>query len=147
MLDAQELRRRLIKAMDTSTPKVSSAMLAKECKVSAQAVNGWRKTGRIAKRHLPKIAALTGKPLDFFLGETTDTVSANYGLVLSLEEAEAMKRLQDGDPDWRNYILGLATLPKPQQQLWLQMMRQAVPDYKVENAFGPAPSKKEKERR
>lgn len=147
MLDAQELRRRLITAMDSASPRVSSAMLAKECKVSAQAVNGWRKTGRVAKRHLPRIAALTAKPLDYFLGETSDTITTNYGLVLQLEEAEAMKRLQDAIPDFRRYVLGLAMMSRPQQELMLQTMRQAVPDYQVEKAFGPTPPKKERERR
>lgn len=146
MLDAHELARRLREAMDNRVPKLSAASLAKSCKVTDQAVNGWRKTGRIAKKHLQKIAAETGKPIGYFLGEDTDTVTVNYGLTLKLEEAEAMKRLQKADPDWRRYVLSLAMVDRAQQDLLLHTMRQAVPDYQVEKAFGPAPHVKAKQK-
>lgn len=145
MLDSNELARRLREAMDRRVPRLSAAALAKICKVTDQAVNGWRKTGRIAKKHLPRIAAETGKPLEYFLGEDEGTVATNYGLVLKLEEAEAMKRLQKAAPDWRRYVLGLAMVEKTQQELLLHTMRQAVPDYKVEDAYGRAPHAKQKE--
>lgn len=146
MLDAEELARRLRIAMDSGPQKVSAASLARVCKVTDQAVNGWRKTGRIAKKHLPRIAAETGRPLEFFLGDDLGGVHANYGLTLTLEQAEAVKRLQKADPDWRRYVLGLAMVDRAQQELLLRTMRQAVPDYKVEEAFGKAPHVTEKKR-
>lgn len=144
MLDAHELAKRLREAMDNKVPRLSAAALAKSCKVTDQAVNGWRKTGRIAKRHLPTISAETGKPLAYFLGEDAGLVTVNYGLMLKLEEAEAMKRLQEASPDWRRYVLGLAMVDRAQQDLLLRTMRQAVPDHKVESAFGAAPHVKAK---
>lgn len=63
MLDAKELARRLVRAMDDATPLVTSADLARACGVTPQAVNGWRKDGRIAKRHLGKIKTLTGRDI------------------------------------------------------------------------------------
>lgn len=138
MLDAQELRRRLIMAMDNATPPVKSAALAEACGITAQAVNGWRKTGRVAKRHLAKIAALTRQPLEYFLGEVP-AASDRYRLDLQLEEAMAIKRLRESDPNWRRYVLGLAMVQGPAQDLLLKTMREAVPDYKVEQAYGTPP--------
>lgn len=138
MLDANELRRRLIDAMDLAQPKVSSAAMASACHVTAQAVNGWRKTGRIAKRHLATIARLTGKPLEYFLSAERGVI-ASHGLTLGIEEADAVKRLRDGDPHWRRYVLGLAMVERSQQELLLLTMRQAVPDYRVEAALKSSP--------
>lgn len=69
MLDAKELARRLRQAMDSAQPRVSSAALAAASGVTPQAVNGWRKTGRIAKRHLKTVSNLTKRPLEYFLEE------------------------------------------------------------------------------
>jgi len=138
MLDAQELRRRLIAAMDEAKPRVTSAALAEACDVTAQGVNGWRKTGRLAKRHLSTIAKLTGRPLEYFLGDDGSN-GVVFGLKLGIEEAEALKRLREGDPDWRRYVLALAMVQGSEQALLLRTMRQAVPDYKVEQAYGNAP--------
>jgi hypothetical protein len=70
VLDSAEIGRRLKKAMDEAEPPVSGADLAYACKVSPQAVSGWRKTGRFSKRHLPTISRLTGKPVEFFVSES-----------------------------------------------------------------------------
>lgn len=146
MIDAQEFRRRLLVAMDEAKPRVTSTALAEACGVTDQAVNGWRKTGRVAKRHLGTIAKLTGRPLEYFLGDTASP-GATLWLKLGIEEGEAIKRLRDGDPDWRRYVLGLAMVEGKAQALLLQTMRQAVPDYKVEQAFGNAPHVKAAERK
>jgi hypothetical protein len=140
MLDAHELARRLRAAMDKREPKLTSAALGTACRVTPQAVNGWRKNGRIAKKHLAVIAAETGKPLEYFLEATPGAVTANYGLVLTFEEAEAMKRLQNALPDWRLYVLGLATIDdKATQTILLKTMRNAVPDGRVEKFISVAP--------
>jgi hypothetical protein len=132
--------------MDEAKPRVTSAALADACHVTAQAVNGWRKTGRVAKRHLGTIAKLTGRPLEYFLGESVDP-GATLWLKLGIEEGEAIKRLRDGDPDWRRYVLALAMVQGSEQALLLRTMRQAVPDYKVEQAYGDAPHVKATEKK
>lgn len=80
MLDAPELAKRLRAAMDQREPKLQSIYLAEQCGVTKQAVHGWRKHGRIAKRHLQAIARITEKPLEFFLeperGESKETRTA-----------------------------------------------------------------------
>lgn len=122
--------------MDDHVPRVSSALVAKECKVTAQAVNGWRKTGRIAKRHLAKIAELTERPLEFFLNAEVTSNPEH----LPIEEAQAIRRLRTALPAWRNYVLGLALVEdKSTQQLLLDTMRQTVSDARVEASVSIAP--------
>lgn len=80
MLDAPELAKRLRAAMDLREPKILSVYLAEQCGVTKQAVHGWRKHGRIAKKHLQAISRVTGRPLEFFLeperGESRETRAA-----------------------------------------------------------------------
>lgn len=66
MLDGRELAKRLKAAMAESG--LSGSDLARICRVTPQAVSGWRSNGRIAKSHLQTIAEATGKPLEYFLG-------------------------------------------------------------------------------
>jgi len=68
VLDAKELSRRIIRAMDEAD--ISGAALAAACKVTPQAVSGWRRTGRIGKRHLTTLSLLTGRPVEFFVADT-----------------------------------------------------------------------------
>lgn len=139
MLDANEFRRRLVLAMDNDKNRVSSAALADACKVTPQAVNGWRKTGRVAKKHIPTIAAMTKRPLEFFLG-ADDGIGTAYGMSLELAEAEAIKRLRDALPEWRRYVISLAmTTDQAKQRLFLDMLSDHVPDHVVEEAYGDAP--------
>lgn len=49
--------------------------IAKACSVSKQAVQGWIKTGRIDKKHLPKLAELTKLPLEWWLDSSQPTTS------------------------------------------------------------------------
>jgi len=73
MLDAKELARRLVAAMNDPKDGVSSVQLASKCKVTPQAVNGWRKTGRISKRHLKNISEATHRALTYFLDENAES--------------------------------------------------------------------------
>jgi hypothetical protein len=124
VLDALELARRLRQAMDTASPRITSAAVAKACAVTPQAVHGWRKTGRIAKRYLTPIAALTKRPLEYFLDDVPGTQSR---FALELDEALAVKKLRDAHPSWRRYVLGLALLEKAQQELMLRTLRLVIP--------------------
>jgi len=42
-------------------------MVANACGVTKQAVQGWLRTGRIDKKHLPKLSEISGKPLSWWL--------------------------------------------------------------------------------
>lgn len=69
MLTPSELRDRLERAIADAPNTLTRQVIADETGVSIQAVGGWLKTGRIHKRHFPKLAHLTGKPLAYFHGE------------------------------------------------------------------------------
>jgi hypothetical protein len=47
--------------------ELKASEVATACGVSDQAVNGWKKTGRIAKEHLPTLALMSRRPLDWWL--------------------------------------------------------------------------------
>ena len=60
-----DLADRLRRALEDAN--ITQADLARACEVTDQAVHSWIVTGRIAKEHLPRICALTGKSLEYFL--------------------------------------------------------------------------------
>lgn len=140
MLDAHEIARRIKLAMDGHKPPIKSARIAALCGVTPQAVNGWRKTGRVAKRHLAVISRETERPLQFFLEDGAPTQAP-----LQIEESEAIARLRTALPQWRNYVLSLAMIGRNEQELLLHTMQQTVPDYVVERAYGRAPHVAEKQ--
>lgn len=70
MPDSVEIGRRIKRAMDDADPPVTGADLAAACKVTPQAVSGWRRTGRVGKGHLTTIARMTGKSVEYFVGES-----------------------------------------------------------------------------
>jgi len=64
--DTADMARRITQAL--AELPLPLAEVAAACGVSPQAVNGWKKTGRIGKDQLPKLAQLTGRPLSWWLG-------------------------------------------------------------------------------
>jgi hypothetical protein len=77
MLEAADLAKRIVKAMDEADPPVLGVELAAACSVTPQAVSGWRRTGRVGKGHLTTIARLTGKSLEYFVGEGVTQFTKN----------------------------------------------------------------------
>jgi transcriptional regulator with XRE-family HTH domain len=67
VLESKELGRRIKKALEDAG--VTGADLAAACRVSPQAVSGWKRTGRVHKSHIPILANLTGKSVEYFLSE------------------------------------------------------------------------------
>lgn len=68
MLTESELAARIKAAMDNREPRIPSALVARRCGVTPQAVNKWRKDGRIdLRRHLTTLAAVTQVPPMFYL--------------------------------------------------------------------------------
>lgn len=60
------LAAKLVKAMSLN-PGLTAKKIAAECGVTPQAVNGWRTTGRIDKKQIPKLVRLTGYTSDWWL--------------------------------------------------------------------------------
>lgn len=109
-------------------------------------ITNWKKRG-IPRAELGPVAAHMGLTYEEYAAAAGMPVSSSsHGLRLQIEEAEAVKRLRHAHPDWRRYVLGLAMVDNRQtQEVLLTTMRQAVPDYKVEAAYGDAPHVKGRE--
>ncbi len=58
--------------------KLQDTEIAKACKVTKQAVPGWRSTGRIAKKHLPALAGLSGRPLDWWIAGDPEASNESF---------------------------------------------------------------------
>lgn len=104
-------------------------------------ITNWKSRG-IPRSEVGEVGAVMGISYEQYLtlAGIAAPLKSSHGLQLGIEEAEALTRLRRANPDWRRYVLGLAMIDSAQaQDLMLQSMRQAVPDYKVSDAYGPAP--------
>lgn len=70
---AEALKRKLAAVLAGG---LSQAAIAKTCGVSKQAVQGWKNTGRIDKKHLPALAVVSGRPLEWWLDYSQDAIPA-----------------------------------------------------------------------
>lgn len=128
---------------------MTGQQLADRVGVTKGAVSQWETgdTRNLRLEHLFKVAdALEVNVRWLALGEGKQHKAAAGGLELEITEADAITHLRTALPDWRAYVLSLAKMEERQQELMLLTMRQAVPDYKVEAAFGkpPPPSVRKK---
>lgn len=65
----------------------TKAVLAEKLDVTPQAITGWEKTGRIAKKKLAGLAALTGSSINYFLTGTIDREDEGWSKVLGYAQA------------------------------------------------------------
>lgn len=77
LTDAADLAKKFAEAVDAA--KLTPSVIAKACGVTPQAVTGWRETGRIHKKHLGKLAELTGRPLEWWLGSSPESGNTYVG--------------------------------------------------------------------
>jgi len=76
MLDNSTLAKRIQEAIEGSA--YSQAGIALAFGITEQAVSGWIRTGKFDKRKAPRLAQLTGRPVEFFLDERYPE-SASHG--------------------------------------------------------------------
>ena len=139
-----ELKERLRTGFPPKESPVSDAKIATTCGVTPQAIVEWRKTGRIAKHHLPKLATLSGRSLNWWLG---------------VEAADGTGQRSRGLSPRQELVLELwSYLNTEQEKEWLNELRaqkdsnvavashmknkelpNGVPNRKVEVAFGTTP--------
>lgn len=79
--------------------------LAERLGVSVQAVGQWMKKGRIDKRHLPALAACTGKPVEYFLADNWQDTVAVREMVAGYNE-----RRETGDANVAPAVPGVREL-------------------------------------
>lgn len=84
MLDSQELARRIRFAFEYSS-RGTKARVAKECAINPQAITGWERKGSIDRNHIPTLARLTGRRVEYFLDGSISDFD-------SLEPAEGSRR-------------------------------------------------------
>lgn len=107
---AEDLAKRIRMAMDNRVPPLGGSELAEACGVTPQAVSGWRKNGRVHKRHLETLAELTGKPLEHFLVSDKKRNGMQSGALTHHEEFQTIKRAwENASQDQRAILLTVAT--------------------------------------
>jgi hypothetical protein len=94
--DAQGLAKRIRSAL--AVPGVDVGAIAKECGITRQAIDGWKKTGRVSKKHLPVLARHTAQSVDFFLGTAEMTAQ-------EAEEVQLVLSYRDMPPEHRQALL------------------------------------------
>jgi phage repressor protein C with HTH and peptisase S24 domain len=105
MLDDNELAGRLVLAMQ-GPPPIKSITVARACGVTAQAVNGWRKTGKIDRKHFPALSLLTGKPLAYWLGDDGEPPRDRVVRVHAYD-VEGVDADEDFDPSREVWVEGV----------------------------------------
>lgn len=73
MLDSQDMKRRFGRALSMN-PGVRAKDIAEKCDVTPQAVGDWKRTGRIDKKHFPKLAELLHTSLDYWISDKPGAV-------------------------------------------------------------------------
>jgi phage repressor protein C with HTH and peptisase S24 domain len=76
MLDSESLAAKARAALDRSGLRLKDVAAA--CGVTVAAVSEWKRTGRIAKKHLPVLAALTNTPVDWWLTSAASGASDEF---------------------------------------------------------------------
>lgn len=130
MLDARNAGDRLgerLRELIEASP-YNAAEVAKACGVTRAAVYGWLKTGRVHKRHLPKLANLLRTSVDGLLNEGAPTT-----------------RTSGGDVEWSFAAQKLATLfdhlpPNERQLAWPWLVHMIARSPALVRAFLPFPA-------
>lgn len=113
-------------------------------------ITNWKTRG-IPLAELARVAALIGLTYEEYLVEAgVQPPRFRSAVQPNIEEAHAIRRLRKALPAYRAYVLSLALMEDHQkQQLFLDIMREHVPNKAVEEAYGDAPHvaarKREKE--
>lgn len=121
--------------------------LARKAGCSKSAVSQWE-TGDVKNLQLSrlvKVADALDLEIRYLITGQEPRLRVNRGATPIYDiELDAIRRLQVAEPDFRRYVLSLATLTAEQQKLMIKTMREAVPDSVVEAAYGRPPGAKNK---
>lgn len=113
--------------------KVTAAQIARACGVTDQAINGWRKTGRIAKHHMVTLAEVTGKDLDWWMSGLAPPASRAVKASWDVETVE-----------FANLFSRLSAEERGKLRALLLIARNGIPDERVEQKMPAVKSKKSK---
>ena len=160
LTDAQRLAALIRQALDDSD--VTDAEISRACGVTKQAVTGWRKTGRVAKKHLPTIARLTKKPVELFLladppvppgkGEPQDEAPMVGGKPMTTEEQDLVLAFRALPEQKQTDLLGQLLLDAEQWRAYAEEVltrhgaKGTVPNAVVAMRYGTPPAVEVKKR-
>lgn len=88
MLDNDDMRSAIKAAIEASGH--THAYIADQVGVTEQAITGWLKTGRIDKRRLPKLAQVTGTPLQTFMPDAPGPSDDGWSDVRGVRQLAAL---------------------------------------------------------
>lgn len=89
---------------------------------------------------LGRVAGKMGLTYEEYLVEAGAPATNTGPVSPNIEEAHAIRRLRKALPAYRAYVLSLALMESHEkQQLFLDIMREHVPDKEVAKAYGAAP--------
>lgn len=141
----ENLRGTLARNLETILTKVPA--LNSQPKIAAKGKLGQSSVGRVFRAEvavnidnvegLAKAANL--QPWQLLVPDLDPHRPPSLGAGLAIEEGEALSRLRGAIPGWRAYVLSLASMTHSQQKLFLDSMREAVPDSWVEEANKTSP--------
>ncbi|WP_229296430.1 S24 family peptidase [Stenotrophomonas nematodicola] len=94
MLDNNELARRIRFAFEHSS-RGTKARVAKECGINPQAITGWERKGAIDKAHIPALARLTGRRVDYFLESSVEDGDSQGEEAVGASVSAPERQLQD----------------------------------------------------
>lgn len=104
--------------------KLADIKIAEACKVTKQAIPGWRSTGRIAKKHLPALSKLSGRPLDWWVAGDPQTTDESF----DVREPETNAYMEDDQATKAVIALMRSTDAIGRGIIW-QAAKQAPRDY------------------
>ena len=128
MLTSKDIAKKLTDCMKAK--QVEPPALAELCGVRVPSVYDWMEHGRIAKKHIPKLAAYFGTTLGYWLGSDDDEADLTpkerqlLTMYRSLSEDFRHRLLQDAE-----VLLGLQPTAKPPQRLAVDVecVKQSTP--------------------
>lgn len=94
--------------MEGAKPPLTGNEVARACGVTPQAVSGWKKNGRVAKRHLETLAGLTGKDLSYFLSPDARSDRTNGASTHHDEFSTIQRAWQNASPEQKAILLTVA---------------------------------------
>lgn len=136
--DGEKLGERLRLLIEASP--YNAREIARACKITPEAVYGWFKTGRIAKKHLPIVAEMVGTSIEGLLGDGAPKGKARSGELEWSFAAQKLAALFDHLPAderklaWPWLVHMIAHSPG----LVKSFLPYPVDNERVESAFGKA---------
>lgn len=133
--------------------KATPGQIATACRITEQAVSNWKRTGKIARHHLPLVAAAFGWSVNQLLTGEPDAVKPE-DMHLSVQEMEMLKAFRDLPADDQDYLGNeIKSRAQKSRDYVAKILKEKyginnyASDEKVAAAFANAPKDKKQEKK